>query len=80
MYVCLDCGHTFSDPEHYIDTHGLDSPPYESWNGCPYCGGAYRETYLCDCCGNWIDTDTYVEIGDERYCENCFTICKLEEI
>ena len=80
MFVCLDCGCVFDEPERYVDTHGLDSPPYEVWYGCPYCGGAYRETYSCDACGNWIDTDTYVEIGDERYCENCFTIRKLEEI
>ena len=42
-YVCLECGKQFSFPKHYIEKHGLDTPPYEEWYGCPYCAGAYRE-------------------------------------
>lgn len=42
-YQCLDCGRKFSEPEKYQETHGLDSPPYEEWYGCPYCAGAYKE-------------------------------------
>lgn len=77
MLICLECGHIFSEPERYVDTHGLDCPPYEIWYGCPSCGGAYTETYRCDCCGEFIDTDTYVEVDDAIYCENCFVIRKL---
>lgn len=41
MYVCLDCQKTFETPKYWMDKHGLDSPPYETWRGCPYCGGTY---------------------------------------
>ena len=78
MFICLDCGLVFEEPEHYVDTHGLDSPLYEYWNGCPECGGAYTETYCCDACGEWIAGE-YVEIGDQKYCENCFIIKNLED-
>ena len=40
-YTCLDCGKTFDDPKRWEERHGLDSPPYEDFSGCPYCGGAY---------------------------------------
>ena len=78
-YICLDCGCIFEEPESYTETHGLDYPPYEEYCGCPSCGGGYTETYICDCCGSFIETDTYVQIGDERYCENCFVIKELGE-
>ena len=78
MFICLDCGCIFEEPTKYIDTHGLDYPPYEEYSGCPSCGGAYTEAPRCDGCGEYI-TDTYVEIGDERYCEDCFIIRKLGE-
>ena len=29
MYICLDCGRIFEIPRKHIETHGLDSPPYE---------------------------------------------------
>lgn len=72
MFVCCECGHVFSEPECWEEQHGLDYGPYESFSGCPRCGGAYTETYRCDCCGEYI-TDDYVQIGDEMYCDNCFT-------
>ena len=77
MFICYECGHTFYEPKHWEEKHGLDYPPYENVSGCPYCGGSFTEAYRCDACGEWIDTDTYVEIGDEKYCENCFTIKSL---
>ena len=53
-YTCLDCGKTFDDPKRWEERHGLDSPPYEDFSGCPYCGGAYARTILCDACGDVI--------------------------
>lgn len=79
MYVCLDCGCVFEEPESYCEKHGLDYGPYEEWDGCPSCGGSYTETYRCDCCGEWITND-YVQIDDERFCDNCFTIHSIEYI
>lgn len=79
VYICLDCGETFEEPKRYTETHGLDSPPYEEWNGCPSCGGAYVEAYRCDLCNDWINEE-YVEIKNGyKYCENCFQIKEVGE-
>lgn len=78
MFICLDCGHIFSEPRHYTETHGLERPPYEEWFGCPECGGPYTEAYLCDECGEWI-TGTYVKLNSERFCENCYTKYEIGE-
>ena len=76
MFICLDCGNVFEDPKRWEETHGLDYGPYESYSGCPYCSGAYTETYCCDACGEWI-TGSYVEIDDSKYCDNCFMIREI---
>lgn len=53
MYHCIDCDRDFDEPKEYEERHGLDTPPYEKFNGCPYCGGAYEtikeedEDYEC---------------------------------
>ena len=79
MFVCYECQHVFDEPKNYKESRGehFGFPSYENVVGCPHCGGAFTETYRCDACGEWIDTDTYVEIGEEKYCENCFTIKTL---
>lgn len=81
-YVCLDCGEVFDEDRinTWEETHGLHCGPYEQRSGCPYCGGSYVEAHLCDACGEYINTETYVEIDDKRYCECCFTIHRLEDI
>lgn len=81
-YVCLECYEIFDEDrlDTWEETHGLDCPPYEKRSGCPYCGGAYTEAHLCDACGEYINTETYVEIDDKRYCEGCFTIRHLEDL
>ena len=75
MFICLDCGEIFEEPYRYIETHGLDSPPYEEWSGCPSCGGDYAETFRCNGCGKYIDGE-YVEIfpSHEVYCDECFEL------
>lgn len=74
MYVCLDCGTAFEESVHYVETHRLDTPPYEEWSGCPKCAGYYVEAFKCDCCGEWI-TGTYVKTDDGyRYCEDCYQV------
>lgn len=39
MFKCVDCERKFEHPDVRVEKHGLDSPPYEEWNCCPYCGG-----------------------------------------
>lgn len=79
MFVCLDCGCIFSKTKHYTETHGLDSPPYEEYNGCPECGGAYAKADMCAECGHWI-TGEYIKLNSgERICENCYTTYEIGE-
>lgn len=79
MFICLDCGCVFDEPKHWIETHGLDSPLYEEWDGCPFCGGAYAETYKCDGCNDWL-CGTYAETKNgNKYCENCYEIREVGE-
>ena len=69
MYRCCECGNLFEEGEQAVweETHGLDSPPYEKWSGCPLCHGDYEEVYQCDSCGDWHSKD---ELYD-GWCENC---------
>lgn len=71
-FICLDCGRIFEEPKRWVETHGLDSPPYEKWSGCPACGGAYANAITCDICGEYI-TGTYAKVSDgQRICEECY--------
>ena len=80
MFVCTECGEVFEEPINWEETHGLDTPPYEQWSGCPVCRGCYVEASKCDCCNEYITTDTYVKTeGGERYCENCYMVMELGE-
>lgn len=73
-YTCLNCGKTFDEPDEYFEKHGLDSPPYERFSCCPYCGcEGYIETIICDHCGEPI-TGEYIELPDGKcYCDNCYS-------
>lgn len=71
MFICLECHQEFNTPKRWTEKHGLDTPPYEEFIGCPYCSGNYTEAYQCSCCGEWI-TDDYIKIDDDRYCDGCY--------
>lgn len=53
-YKCYECGNIFEESEQAVweERHGLDTPPYEKWSGCPLCKGAYEETTRCEICGS----------------------------
>lgn len=74
-YTCLECGESFDDPQKYTERHGLETPPYETFTGCPRCGGAYANTIICDGCGKPIIGE-YVKIlpNGECYCESCYLV------
>ena len=67
MYKCLDCKNIFDVPSKVCDTHGLDTPPYEKYDACPECAGAFEETSECDLCGFEFGKS---ELG-EGICEKC---------
>ena len=69
MYRCENCGHLFEEGEQAVweERHGLDTPPYEQWSGCPICKGGYEEVHQCQECEEW-------HTGEELYdgwCEKC---------
>ena len=69
MYKCESCGHLFEEGEQAVweERHGLDTPPYEQWSGCPLCRGGYEEVHQCKECGGWHTDD---ELYD-GWCEKC---------
>ena len=69
MYRCENCGHLFEEGEQAVweEKHGLDTPPYEQWSGCPICKGGYEEVHQCKECGDW---HTENELYD-GWCEKC---------
>ena len=69
MYKCTECGNLFEEGEQatWEERHGLDSPPYEKFSGCPVCRGDYEEVYQCKKCGDWHSEDELYE----GWCEKC---------
>ena len=69
MYRCESCGNLFEEGEQAVweERHGLDSPPYEKWSGCPICKGDYEEVHQCKECGDWHSDDELYE----GWCEKC---------
>ena len=67
MYRCLECGNLFEEGEQaeWVETHGLDTPPYEELSGCPICKGGYEEVEPCKICGS------YAEEMQGDYCKEC---------
>lgn len=69
MYKCENCGHLFEEGEQAVweERHGLDTPPYEKWDGCPICKGGYEEVHQCQECNEWhTDEELY-----DGWCEKC---------
>jgi len=73
IYKCLDCENEFETPKTIEESHGFTTPPYEMIATCPLCNSEnYKETYKCDQCGVYIDSD-YIQLLDgSRVCENCY--------
>ena len=80
-FVCCSCGNVFDEEEivSWYEYHGFEFGG-ERWSGSPCCKEVYVEAHECDCCGEIINTDKYVEIDDKKYCWDCVVIKKLEEI
>jgi hypothetical protein len=67
MFLCRECKNLFEEPKRYVETHGLETPPYEQLSCCPFCGGEYVKTMPCDYCGEYIE-GKYVEMPDRKVC------------
>lgn len=79
MKLCLECDALFDAASTYMETHGLDTPPFETKIGCPVCGGNFVEALQCDMCGQWI-TGEYIKIGyDTVVCDNCYSVRHVED-
>ncbi len=79
MLICCDCGKLLEEDDvsefkAFDNAWGYEK--FIAYKGCPYCGsGSLAETTLiCDCCGEYIESD-YVRTEDDRtYCNNCYSI------
>lgn len=70
MYYCPECGLEFSAPKKDFETHGYNSPPFESIYCCPNCNGTsfYEKiTTHCRCCG--------AKIGNNKK-DYCSDVCE----
>lgn len=74
MFICLECGTIFEEPKIFTETHGLDSPPYEKFYGCPRCGCSYAETYKCDICGKYIEDEYIITDKGDIICDSCYAV------
>lgn len=76
-WTCLDCGCEFYEPHEFYEHHGFDQPPFERWLSCPYCGGSYLRTHLCDRCGHRIFGE-YIRLSSgEEICQDCFSVREI---
>ena len=66
-YKCDHCGGEFEEPDIIIETHGLDSPPYEEIGVCPYCKGWFEEMHKCEICGEYYTADELTS----GVCDDC---------
>lgn len=63
-----------------VETHGLDTPPYEEYEVCPGCFSTnITKGIQCDCCGEYI-IDRYAQVeSGERYCDSCYVVKDFPE-
>ncbi len=81
IYKCNECGRLFDTPNHYFETHGLDTPPYEEIFACPYCDSfSYEETDVCDVCGKTDYAHRFVRSGQRTVCMECWDDYADEDI
>lgn len=66
-YECHNCGRRFEEPDIITETHGLDSPPYEKIDVCPYCKGYFSEIHECKICGEHYTIDELTS----GVCDDC---------
>ncbi len=69
MFICLDCGNVFDEPNTYIEHHPYgDGYVNEEFGYCPHCNGDYAEAVQCEQCGEYyIEEDMH----DSIMCNAC---------
>lgn len=76
-FRCAYCGTIFDKPNTVVMKHGLDTPPYETWQVCPTCKEpVYIEGYVeCTKCGVKMLVGTEMAVvGENKYCPDCYEI------
>ena len=70
MFICLDCGATFHEPDEKVfdrECYGDDPKPV-----CPACGcHEIAEAVKCDICGDYFDEMDLYDNDEVRFCEDC---------
>ena len=80
MLICSECGEIFEMARVISERHGLDTPPYERLNICPFCESTdIHQAHRCEVCGEWITDDYIILSTSERICEECYTRHVIDE-
>ena len=68
MFICLDCGHVFDEPDTWNEHHPYgEGHAAEAWCGCPRCGGSFEEAKRCSRCDNYFSRDEL----EDGMCNEC---------
>jgi hypothetical protein len=58
MYICLDCGEIFEEPETWEESYPYgEGYAYQTFSCCPHCEGSYEEAEVCKDCGEYFAPD-----------------------
>ena len=76
---CGRCDEIFEEPKRYVETYGLDTPPFYEYLACPICGGTYAEAFKCDICNEWIRGEYIKTTKGQRICEDCYNVYEIGE-
>ena len=69
MYICLDCGHVFDEPDTWNEHHPYgEGYATEAWSGCPRCKGGYEEAVECNVCGEYFSKSDLTD----GICDRCY--------
>ena len=74
MLRCCQCGAVFDEPQRIYETHGLDTPPYETLYVCPSCKDTeICKAVQCESCGKYLVSDGIHTKDGLYYCDQCYT-------
>lgn len=80
-FTCLNCFSEFDDWAEVVESHGFDTPPYETQQVCPQCHDNNIVTAVyCDLCLQPIHGKYIVTVDGDTICDNCFVKRDVEDL
>lgn len=83
MYKCVECENIFEKPKEWSEDYTPGGANEGGsfiyrYDGCPSCGGAFREAKVCDACLKYEIEERGEYIDNDWLCNDCLD--KLEEV